>query len=122
MKNEEVPLLPCPFCGGKAHFDYDDNGWNWIECGECQCATNARVHAMDGCKPLLAEQWNKRVPLTVVAYANRDELDDMLDDRTATVAGVQDGWRKTPLYAMPSNAEVNGAGTASSGLPGSAAR
>lgn len=110
MKREETELLPCPFCGGKAHFDHDDNGWNWIECGKCQCSTNARTHAIDDCKPLLSEQWNKRVPLEVVAYANRDELDNMLDDRTATVAGVRDGWRKTPLYAMPSNAALNGDG------------
>ena len=36
-----------------------------------------------------------------VAYANSDELDNMLDDRTATVSGVRDGYRKTPLYATP---------------------
>lgn len=33
-----------------------------------------------------------------VAWVNCDELDNMLDDRTATVAGVCDGWRSTPLY------------------------
>jgi len=101
MSNE---LLPCPFCGGKASYDHDDNGWNWIFCTACDASTNARVSAMDDCKPLLREQWNKRVPLKVVAYANRDELDNMLDDRTATVAGVKDGWRGTPLYAATSNA------------------
>ena len=54
-------LKPCPFCGG-ATFDHDDNGWNWIECLACGASTNARVSAMDDCKPLLLEQWNKRVP------------------------------------------------------------
>ena len=93
-------LLPCPFCGGAAHFDHDDNGWNWIECSQCGTSTNARTSAMDDCRPLLAEAWNRRMPMEVVAYANSDELDDMLEDRTATVAGVRDGWRKTPLYAM----------------------
>lgn len=36
-----------------------------------------------------------------VAYANRDELDNMLDDRIAEVAGVRDGWRTTALYTHP---------------------
>ena len=40
-------------------------------------------------------------PAAPVAYVNYDELDNMLDDRTATIAGVRDGWRKTPLYAHP---------------------
>lgn len=35
------------------------------------------------------------------AWANGDELDNMLDDRTATVAGQPDGFRRTPLYAAP---------------------
>lgn len=55
-------LKPCPFCGGEATFDHDDNGWNWIECLACGASTNARVSAMDDCKPLLLEQWNKRAP------------------------------------------------------------
>jgi Lar family restriction alleviation protein len=55
-----LDLKPCPFCGGAAHFDHDDNGWNWIECADCGASTNARVSAMDDCKPLLAEQWNRR--------------------------------------------------------------
>jgi len=58
-------LKPCPFCGGEATFDHDDNGWNWIECLACGASTNARVSAMDDCKPLLLEQWNKRVPSEV---------------------------------------------------------
>jgi len=53
-------LKPCPFCGGKAHFDIDDHGWQWIECGKCHVATNQRTSAMEDCKPLLAEAWNAR--------------------------------------------------------------
>lgn len=58
MTNDE--LSPCPFCSGVANFDHDDNGWNWIECSVCGASTNARVSAMDDCKPLLAESWNRR--------------------------------------------------------------
>ena len=36
-----------------------------------------------------------------VAYINSDELDNMLDDRAAVIYRVQDGFRKTPLYAAP---------------------
>ncbi len=57
-------LKPCPFCGGAATFNYNDDGWNWIECTACGASTNARVSVMDDCKPLLLEQWNKRLPPT----------------------------------------------------------
>ena len=56
-----MELLPCPFCGGKATFDHDDNGWYWIVCEKCGTATNSRTHTMEDCHPLLAEQWNRRV-------------------------------------------------------------
>ena len=56
-----MELLPCPFCGGKATFDHDDNGWYWIVCEKCGTTTNSRTHTMEDCHPLLAEQWNRRV-------------------------------------------------------------
>ena len=56
-----MELLPCPFCGGEATFDHDDNGWNWISCGKCGVSTNCRTHTMEDCHRLLAEQWNRRV-------------------------------------------------------------
>ena len=55
-----MELLPCPFCGGKASFDHDDNGWNWVVCGKCGVTTDCRTHTMEDCHPLLAEQWNRR--------------------------------------------------------------
>lgn len=36
-----------------------------------------------------------------VAYVNGDELDNMLDDRTATIQSSRTGYRATPLYATP---------------------
>lgn len=65
-------LKPCPFCGGKATFDHDDNEWSWIECCACGASTNARVSAMDDCKPLLLEQWNNRVPSEVQPPAQKE--------------------------------------------------
>lgn len=70
QKNDlNAALMPCPFCGGKAVFDHDDNGWNWIECTACGTSSNARVSAMDDCKPLLLEQWNRRQSSDQMALA-----------------------------------------------------
>ena len=55
-----MDLKPCPFCGGEPYFDHDDDGWTWIECDQCSVATNQRISAMEDCKPLLAEAWNRR--------------------------------------------------------------
>jgi hypothetical protein len=48
-----------------------------------------------------------RAPLPAqepIAYVNRDELDNMLDDRTATIQTNPSNWRRTPLYAAPAQA------------------
>lgn len=70
-------LKPCPFCGGEASFDHDDNGWNWIYCKSCDASTNARVSAMDDCRPLLAEAWNRREPADPVKMPSDDEFLDI---------------------------------------------
>lgn len=36
-----------------------------------------------------------------VAWVNGDELDNMLDDRTATIQGKPSGGRRVPLYRHP---------------------
>ena len=43
-----------------------------------------------------------------VCYGNQTALDNMLDDRVAEVAGVRDGWRKTPLYLHPAPSAPEG--------------
>lgn len=63
-------LKPCPFCGGKAVFDSDDNGYNWIECTQCHVSSKAGVHAMEDCRPILAEAWNKRFTPPKVPKSN----------------------------------------------------
>ena len=60
MEADSLALNPCPFCGGKPEFDYDDNGWNWIECSQCHVSSKAGVSAMEDCRPMLAESWNQR--------------------------------------------------------------
>ena len=56
----KMELRECPFCGGEASFDHDDNGWNWVVCEKCGVSTDCRTHTMEDCHPLLAEQWNRR--------------------------------------------------------------
>lgn len=55
-------LLPCPFCGCKAHFEMDDDRWEWVECGSCGMEGNRSASLMEDCKPKLAEAWNRRAP------------------------------------------------------------
>lgn len=46
--------------------------------------------------------------IEVVAYANGDDLSNLLDDRTAVVVGVADGWRSTGLVRhIDHQVEVN---------------
>lgn len=61
-------LLPCPFCGGVASWNHNDGtvlidgtaGAHWIDCDDCGASTNLRYSLMEDCRPLLAEQWNRR--------------------------------------------------------------
>jgi len=53
-------LLPCPFCGGKAHLFEDtlfQSPWVWVECLACAAQTgqNATPQAA-------IEAWNRRQP------------------------------------------------------------
>ena len=69
---DAIALLPCPLCGGKAHFDSDDLNWEWIECGQCHVATNKSVSAMEDCKPILAEGWNRRTVVIMTVEPSED--------------------------------------------------
>lgn len=73
-------LKGCPFCGGKADFDNDDNGWNWIFCTSCQATTNQMMSAMEDCRPLLAEQWNTRFIEKLAKPMSDDEILKLADD------------------------------------------
>ena len=66
--NTNAELLPCPFCGGDAHFEIDDDRWEWIECGSCGMQGNRSASLMEDCKPKLAEAWNRRAPAAPVPH------------------------------------------------------
>lgn len=58
--DSKAQLLPCPFCGAKAHFEIDDDRWEWVECESCGMQGNRSASLMEDCKPKLAEAWNSR--------------------------------------------------------------
>jgi Lar family restriction alleviation protein len=69
-RDDSDRLKPCPFCGGDAEWNQHEGdplklddpmtGANWIECLKCGASTNLRYSLMDDCRPVLAEQWNRR--------------------------------------------------------------
>ena len=59
---DTTTLTPCPFCGAQAHFEVDDDRWEWVECESCGMQGNRSASLMESCKPKLAEAWNRRAP------------------------------------------------------------
>jgi hypothetical protein len=73
MPAEKIKLLPCPFCGGKAVYVFDD-GANWnkgVGCKKCEMniyffknGTNVSKGNQFLCglkdKKAIAERWNRR--------------------------------------------------------------
>lgn len=68
MKTEIVKrLLPCPFCGGNAHYliiDQEEDprkaGGEYIECTNCGASTNITIPLMDVVTEIVIEKWNRR--------------------------------------------------------------
>ncbi|WP_264041440.1 Lar family restriction alleviation protein [Pectobacterium carotovorum] len=56
-------LLPCPFCGCKADFDYDDSGYEWISCNSCGVSTDTAIHTDNDAKDILRKMWNRRAAM-----------------------------------------------------------
>ncbi|MCM1516254.1 MAG: Lar family restriction alleviation protein [Paraprevotella sp.] len=63
MSDKEPELLPCPFCGGKARFGVDENGWQaYAICAACCVQMESPVRAYrEGWKEAVAADWNQRV-------------------------------------------------------------
>ncbi|MBN3145329.1 Lar family restriction alleviation protein [Pectobacterium brasiliense] len=60
---DEKGLLPCPFCGCKADFDYDDSGYEWISCNGCGVSTDTAIHTDNDAKDILRKMWNRRAAM-----------------------------------------------------------
>jgi len=50
-------LKPCPFCGGKAEYDNNDRGAEWIYCTECGATSSMKRIGTNEA----IEAWNKRI-------------------------------------------------------------
>lgn len=81
----DAELLPCPFCGATAHFEIDDDRWEWVECESCGMQGNRSASLMEDCKPKLREEWNRRAPQ---AGAWRDYAEHMERCRTCAEDSV----------------------------------
>lgn len=69
-------LKPCPFCGSTAHFDIDDDNWEWVECSSCGMQGNRSASLMEDCKPKLAEAWNRRAAMSAELTEEREAADN----------------------------------------------
>lgn len=60
---DENGLLPCPCCGEKAEFDYDDDNLNWISCNVCGISTDTVYHTDVDARDKLRAVWNRRAAM-----------------------------------------------------------
>lgn len=62
VRRENIPLKPCPICGGAARMTFVREGGCRIQCEECGLRTNEVEESFYGCGYLeLLEAWNDRV-------------------------------------------------------------
>lgn len=59
-----MKLKPCPFCGGKAVLQEDNNQGCMVECTKCLAGTRIIYNLGEDARPLVAEAWNNRTHQT----------------------------------------------------------
>lgn len=91
---DENGLLPCPCCGGKSEFDYDDDNLNWISCNVCGISTDTAYHTDVDAKEKLREVWNRRAA-QLQSFGNSEQLNSPV---------IPDGWVAC-VERMPSAGE-----------------
>ena len=80
-------------------FDSSTEYWEFVSALGCNLYDPSVQPPLDGEDVILST--TRTAPAGPVAWVNGDELDNMLDDRTAVISGKTDGYRKTPLYTAP---------------------
>ncbi|WP_395306309.1 Lar family restriction alleviation protein [Enterobacter hormaechei subsp. xiangfangensis] len=80
---DENGLLPCPCCGGRAEFDYDDDNLNWISCNVCGISTDTAYHTDVDARDRLRNVWNLRTA--------------MLQGSDGNSQVIPDGWKLVPI-------------------------
>ncbi|HCM9564794.1 TPA: DUF551 domain-containing protein [Enterobacter hormaechei subsp. steigerwaltii] len=86
---DENGLLPCPCCGGRAEFDYDDDNLNWISCNVCGISTDTAYHTDVDARDRLRNVWNLRTAMLQgaepVTTANKLSFEQWLSQQTGTI-------------------------------------
>lgn len=65
----QIELLPCPFCGGKAAFNNDGERWDQVICSSCGCRGCEHPNSQQKA----ADAWNLR------SWKNLDRIIDALE-------------------------------------------
>lgn len=91
------PLKNCPFCGAAAHFEMDEDRWEWVECESCGMQGNRSASLMEDCKPKLAEEWNRRTPQPTQARAGAVPYPMAGDEDESDLGNWQDGATKPTM-------------------------
>jgi hypothetical protein len=89
-EDDELRLLPCPFCGGTATFRENEGG-HYVECGECRAGTCMMFPEKCDVLPLLAERWNSRPAPISPAAGNTGDAGERLAEIAAREAKATPG-------------------------------
>ncbi|MGM8836196.1 Lar family restriction alleviation protein, partial [Enterobacter hormaechei subsp. steigerwaltii] len=86
---DENGLLPCPCCGGRADFDFDDDNLNWISCNVCGISTDTAYHTDVDARDRLRDVWNHRAAMLQgaepVTTAYKLPFEQWLPQQTGTI-------------------------------------
>ena len=105
---DENGLLPCPCCGGRAEFDYDDDNLNWISCNVCGISTDTAYHTDVDARDPLRDVWNLRAAMlqgaenaesttTMQTAPALDSSPKIAESPSGNSPVIPDGWKLVPI-------------------------
>lgn len=105
---DENGLLPCPCCGGRAEFDYDDDNLNWISCNVCGISTDTAYHTDVDARDRLRDVWNLRAAMlqgaenaesttTMQTAPALDSSPKIAESPSGNSPVIPDGWKLVPI-------------------------
>lgn len=111
-----TPLLPCPCCGGPAHFVQTECGGYVVECAEKHCVASGFIQYACGDEPhpLMAATWNNRVALGQLEVLRKVEqmaayyeapkgFFDWVDHQLAKLGAAPNTVEPKTIQQLPSN-------------------